>query len=602
VVFVLGSLSYLWTASLVAPLALHGWRSTPYNELADAFLHLRLWVAHLPAHPHGSEPLNPRLRPAVLKRYPDFALKGRYVYLAWGPAPAVVLLIPLHLLGFEPSGGVIILPFAIAGLGFTLAALRTVVRQVSEVPLWMTVLAALTLTYGSILLYLGQHPLVYYQAVAAADCFAMAGVWLAISAVAARSASLWRCGLMSLCFGLATASRPTLGVTTVILVAVYMSLRSTGQARGWVAALVLPIALCFILLAGYDQARFADPLQWGTQYQLNGSYHNSDWGSLGYVPLGLWSYLVTPPHPSVVFPFLSLSVPQLSYPLSLPAHYLASSEETGGLLTISPVIVFLVALPWIWRRRPQLLGPLGGPLLAIGYAGVVCLVFISYEIFATTERYEGDFASLLLLGALSVWLALACATSVRRRRLIAVIGGVLAAWSCLAGIAVGSAALREDPSAWRTAGDIAAPVSTVVAIAVGHPMLAEIYTPNVLRADRSNTDLETNVTGFWLTAHDEAEIVIVSPGDRKVALAGTIFQGPAKSMHPAIRIVGPSRTTQIVRVPAEQTEITIPIDLHRGINRLFVSPEAAGRSASTPESEPPSNAVTVLIGLRILSR
>jgi hypothetical protein len=602
-VFALGSLSYLVAASLAAPLALHGGRFSPYNELADAFLHLRLWVAHLPAHPPSGEALDPRLRPAVFKRYYDFALVGRYVYLTWGPAPVLVVLVPLHLLGFEPSGSAILLPFAIAGFGFSLAALRVVIRQIGGVPLWMTVLAGLSLAYGSILLFLTQHPYVYFEAIAAADCFAMAGVWLAISAVAARRPSRSRLGLMSLCFGLATGSRPTLAVTVLILAAVYASLRSIPQRRGWVVALLLPIGICFVLLGGYDQARFGDPLQYGTQYQLNPLYYSGHWGSLTYMPVGLWSYLLTPPHPSVLIPFLSLGVPQASYPLSLPAHYMARSEETGGLLVIGPIVIFLAALPWLWRRRPVLLGPLTGLLLTTAGAGILCLLFMSYEFFGTTERYEGDYTPLLLVGALGAWLALASATSVRRRRLVAALGGVLATWGCLVSIAVAGNELREHPSILRKAVAAGAPLSTVIAMTVGHPMLAEVSTPNVLRGSPGVSDLEANVAWFWLTVHDRAEIVVVSPDDRMATLTGTMLRGAANSpgSRPQLRVAEPSGKIQLVPVPSAESEVRIPIDLSRGVNRLSLSPVTIRPSAVTLEAEPQSNAAVIFYGLHVAS-
>jgi hypothetical protein len=444
---------------------------------------------------------------------------------------------------------------------------------------------------------------VYYEAVAAGYCFAMAGAWLALSAIAARRASLSRLALMSLCFGLATASRPTLGVTVVVLVAVYALLRSTRQARGWVAALALPIAACFALLAGYDQARFGSPLQYGTEDQLNYLYHTSYWGSLSYVPVGLWSYLVTPPHPSILFPFLYITSPQLSYPLSLPAHYLAFSEETGGLLAMSPIVLFLAALPWIWRRRPALLGSLAGLLLAIAGAGVACLLLLSYELFSATERYEGDYTSLLLLGAVAAWLALSSAPSVRRRKLIAAIGGVLATWGCLTGLAVGGGGLQNH-GALRTAVDIGSPLSAAIAALVGHPVIAEIATPNEIGTiEVSSTNLEPNITSFWLTARDRAaEVVIVSPDEREVALAGSVAAGPAigRGVQPDLVLAGSGKAVRVLRPPLQGGALEIPVHLSQGVNRIILSLKR-GHAYTTNVSVPQSNAVLIVSELHILS-
>ncbi len=601
VIFLLVSLTYLWRAALAVPLALHGSHSAPYNELADAFLHFRLWVGHLSARPHGHEPLQPWLRPAVLTRYADFAMSNDYLYLTWGPAPVLVWLVPLHMLGFEPSESVIILPFAIAGLGFSLAALRVIIRQLGGVSWWIAMLAALTLAYCSTAPYLVLRTSVYYEAVAAGYCFTMAGAWLALSAIEAGRPSLLRLALTSLCFGLATASRPTLGVTVVVLVAVYASLRSARQVRGWIVALALPVTACFALLAGYDQARFGNPLQYGTEDQLNYLYHTSYWGSLSYVPVALWSYLVTPPHLSILFPFLYITTPELTYPLSLPAHYLAFSEETGGLLAMSPIVLFLVALPWIWRRRPALLGSLTGPLLAMAGAGIACLLLLSYELISTTERYEGDYTSLVLLGAVAAWLALSSAPSVRRRKLIAAIGGILATWGCLTGLAVGGERLQND-GVLHTATDIGSPISTAIATLVGHPVLAEVYTPDEAGTIETSTNLETNVTSFWLTARDQAaEVVIVSPDEREVALAGRMVVGPAigRGVQPDFVLDGPGQAARVLRAPLQEGELDIPVHLGQGVNRLVLSLKRE-HTYTTTVSEPLSNAVLIVSELHIL--
>ncbi len=589
-VFALAAVTYVWNAALATPLTLHGAQFTPYNELADAFLHFHLWVVHVPVQPPPHEPFDPRLRPALETRYADYSLDGHYLYLPWGPAPVVVLLLPLHLLGFEPSGSVIILPFALAGLGFALAALRVILSKIGAVPLWMCVLCGLTLAYCSVVLYLLQVPTVYYEAIAGGYCFAMAGIWLAVSAVGERRRSPWRLGAMSLCFGLATASRPTLGVTALVLVAVYVLLRPVlarepRRVRS-IVALVLPIAVCVALLGAYNEARFGSPLQYGVEYQLNENYHHAHWGEIGYVPLGMWSYLVTLPHPEALPPFLYLTYPQVSYPLGLPAHYKTFSEETGGLLSMTPIALFLAALPWVWRRRSSSLGPLAGLLLAMALAGAVCLLFLAYDFFATTQRYEVDYTSLLLFGALAAWVALASALRGWRRRLVRIAGGVLAAWSCLVGLAIGSHdGLRQDSGAWQTATDLGEPLSTAIAATAGHPVLAEIDTPHVVYFDpKGFFDLGTRITGIWLGAADQADLTIVSPDQRKASLLARVFAGPGTPAggRLALRIAGPGNTSSVYQLPGGGTEVAMVVHLHGGLNNLVLTPAspAAGEAAA----------------------
>ncbi len=609
-VFLLASAFYLWRAAYLIPLALHGSSSSPYNQLADAFLHLHLWVARAPAGLLNlAEPYNPAQRANLAAAYPDYALYGRNLYLTWGPAPVLVLLVPLHLLGFEPSASVIIAPFAIVGLGFALATLRVIIRQIGDVPQWACVLAALTIAFASVMPFILRFPLVYHEAIAGAYCFAMAGIWLAVTAIVDRRASWRRLAVMSLCFGLAAGSRPTVGLAALLLVPVYLSLRAIRPRRGLLLALLLPVGVCVLLLAVYNQVRFGSPLEYGTRYQLGGNNgYVAHWGALSYLPPGLWGYLFAPPRFSALFPFLNIAIPQLSYPLSLPAHYYPLSEETGGLLAMTPIVVFLVALPWMWRRRPELLGPLSAPLLAMASAGVLILLFLSYEFFATTERYEVDYATLLLFGALAVWLALCVKTQGRRRRLIRVVGGLLAAWSCLTGVAIAYRQVENHFGTWRTLVNIGSPLSTAIVTIAGHPVLAEVYTPNVL----SNTpegygSIGANVTAFWLSAHNQADLTIVSPDSREVKLAGDVTAGPAlrsgASLEALIR--GPGSVSHSYRLPVGGTEARIPLHLNRGVNQLAITPVATAandNSISVPESvpEPESLALMAITNLHLL--
>ncbi len=603
-VFLLGASFYFWRATYATPLALHGGESSPYNELADAFLHLRLWVVHVPQAALGpGNPYNPAQRSAFLLGYPDYSLYGHYLYISWGPVPVLVLLVPLHLLGFEPSASVIMTPFVIVGLGFALAALRVIVRKIGEVRLWMCILAAFTLACASVIPYILRFPLVYHEEIAGGYCFAMAGIWLGVSAVVDRRASPMRLTLMSLCIGLATGSRVTLGVMALLLVAVYVSLRTTRPRRGLLVALGTPFAVCVLLLAAYNQARFGSVLENGVRYQINGiSTYTAHFGELSFLAPGLWSYLIAPPRLVALFPFFLINYPQVSYPLELPAHYIVLSEETGGLLTMAPIAIFLVALPWIWRRRPAALGPLAPFLLAMAVAGLICMTFVSYEIYISTERYETDYMTLLLFGALAAWLALSGEAHGRRRRLIRVGGGLLAAWSCLTGMATGLEELQRRPNAWRTMVNLSSPLSTAIAVVAGHAILAEVSGGIAQRAAPTYTNLGTEATGFSLTAGSQTELTIISPESREIMLVADVSAGPALGAGGSLqaRIVGPGHVSHSYRMPVGGEEARIPIRVSTGVNRLVVSPVASAEHRfNRPEPESESQALMTFTHLSL---
>ncbi len=600
-VFLLASVFYVWRATLASPLDLYGGGESQYNQFADALLHLHLWVVHVPDSALGGNQYNPAQRSAFLFNYPDYSLYGHYLYITWGTVPAVVLLVPLHLLGFEPSASVISTPFAVVGLGFALAALRVILREIGNVSLWMCVLAALTLACASTVPFLLRFPLVYHEELAAAYCFSMASVWLILRMVVDRRASLKRVALASLCIGLAAGSRIPLTLLALLLVPAYGALRSMHPRRQLIVALVAPLGACIVLLLLYNQARFGNPLEYGVRYQINGpSTYNAHFGEIGFLAPGLWAYLFAPPRLIAIFPFLQTTYPQTSYPFGLPAHYASLSEETGGLFTMAPIAIFLLALPWLWRRRPALLGPLAPLLSTMALSAIGVMLFVAYEIYISTERYEADYMTLLLFGAIAAWLVLSTATRGRRRQLIRVGGAMLAVWSCATGFAISVAEIESHRGIWRAAVSLGSPLSTAMAAIAGHPVLAELNAPTFERSPPSYSNIGTEATGFSLTATSEVDLTIVSPDSRIATLLANLSAGPALggARFLEVHLSGAARASYGTRVSVGG-RVRIPVYLRRGVNQLALS--AVEGATNTSQTEPESQVLAVFTQLSLAS-
>ena len=595
IVFVLAALFYLWTAGTTSPLALDGADGDPYNRLADAFLHRHLSVGYAPAEllrlPDPYDPVqNAPFRAAY--GIHDLALYDGRLYETWGPAPVLVLLVPLRLLGFAPSSSLTTAMFAIAGLGFALATLRVVLRQIGGVPVWMCVLAALALACSTAVPFILRRPAVYEEAIAAGYCFAAAGIWLVASTLVDRAASVWRLALMSLSFGLAAGSRPVLGALALALVPVYRCLRGAVPPRRLLAALLGPIGLCGAALLAYNAARFGHPLEVGQSYVLAGyNPRTVRYADPGYVAPGLWFYLLSPPRPTTLFPFIVLTPPPISYPGGVPAGY-TGLEITGGLLPMTPILLLIAALPWIWRQRSAPLGPLPLALVVLIVAGVAGLLFLSFEFFGTTQRYEVDFAPLFLIAAIAAWLALSDAARGARRRLVRVGGAILIVWGCITGLAISftgyyNGLAASHPGTWHFLEDLGSPVSTAIAIVAGRPVLADVSSPNLVQVSAVRyTSLGAGVTGFSLGAADQATLTIVSPDSRRAALVVTAMRGPAIGRHASLEVVlrGPGRESHAYAIRAARTDVPLrlPVQLGRGLNRIVLSPLASASKQPGP--------------------
>jgi hypothetical protein len=600
-VFLVAVALYLWIAGTSTPLGFSAGPSDPYNQLASAFLHFHLDVGRAPSELlRLSNPYNPAENNSIQIRYGlhDYALYHEHLYLTWGPAPVVAGLLPFHLLGLEPSPSLTAAVYAISGFGFSLATLRVILRQIKSETLWIAALAALVLMLSSAVPFMLRRPAVYEEAIIGGYCFAMAGIWLATSAVVKRAAGMWRLVIMSLCFGFAGGSRPTLWLTGLILVPVFFRLRGTRPATKLAAGLLIPVCGCFLLILAYNQARFGKPLEVGSNYVLAGFEPREEhYGKLGYLLPGAWFYALSPPRPTIQFPFIAFSPHPVSYPGRLPSGYF-TEEPTGGLLYTTPIIFFLVALPWLQRYRRKLLGSVGAPLLLVAGAGGGILLFLSYEIFSTTERYEGDFATLLLFGALAAWLALSEHLRGRRRWIVRTGGALLAVWGCVVGLAVSFTGYNNllemnHPGTWSTLEKLTSPISDLLAKAEDHPVIVSVTAPHLNPVTHKGyTSLGVTGIGGSLFIGDRAEILIGSPDGRMATLllsaaratgvAGEARLGAGAS---GLLLEPSGRPKRVYQVPPRGGLVRIPVELHEGVNRMALSAVGPLQGTAIPVSE-----------------
>ena len=112
---------------------------------------------------------------------------------------------------------------------------------------------------------------------------------------------------------------------------------------------------------------------------------------------------------------------------------------------------------------------------------LVLAIFVSLLFWGATERYEVDFAWMLALAAVVVWLALALRLRAASAWRLAVqtVGVVVIAWSVGFSLAISLAGyydtLKGDtPRHLPGAGRLGSPVQTAAAMAAGKPLMLEI--------------------------------------------------------------------------------------------------------------------------------
>jgi hypothetical protein len=482
---------YWWTANTsYFPLKVGAGVQDRYNLLTDGFLHGQLSLrveppAGLLALPNPYDPVanqpyqNMAYGGSAPGFYHDVSLYKGGFYLYFGPTPVVTLFAPFRVLGLGPiSEALAVFVYSCVGLLFALLLLRFLVgRYVPETPRWAKLLGTLAVAAGGALPFLLRWATTHEVAISAGFAFLFAALYLFATGALGARPSLRRMALGSLCLGLSLGARPNLVLAVAVPLVLWVSLaRRDHLSGGWARlrpalALLGPLLTCGVLLLAYNKLRFDSFTEFGQAYQLGGADPATLMSyKLANMAPGLYFLLLAPSRLTHAFPYFHLPPPP-NYPGRLPSStYGYGIEMTGGLLSNVPVTLGVLALPLLWRRRTvsREAALVTGGLLTIG---LLTTAVVSFANPGVSMRYEVDFATTVVVGALMCWFAMLRATRANRTSytLASTALIVLAVWGILYGVAIGFTgyydALRVlHPHTYNSLAHYLRPVPTVLFI------------------------------------------------------------------------------------------------------------------------------------------
>ena len=429
----------------------------------------------------------------------------------------------------------------------------------------------------------------------------MAGLYLMVTAVLGPALRRWRMIAGSLCLGLALGGRPTLAVggAVALAVALWEYRRRTGTYRLRASRTTLtllayalgPFVVCGLLLALYNYVRFGGFTNFGERLELAGiEQTKTRFYSLAYVIPGLASYLLLPARVVLAFPHAFLRT-SASLPFALPSGYAGgpslAGEPTGGVFTTMPITLLLpAALPalWIWHRPGERRPVVAATGLAL--LGLSVVVLVSWALFGTTERYEVDFVTLLLLPAFLVWAILLARARPRSaaRRLWAVAGIVLT----LIGAAIGTAISftgysdllhLEHPGTFDALEDVTAPLATVATMIRGSPRIARIDDGSLpVTSYNGKINFSEDHASAYL-GNQPLSLSVLSPGSRTTAIYAAVSPGPGAPALSSVK-VRVSLQGRSTIVPLRANVLRLPVSLHWGLNRVRVTLASPATSAT----------------------
>lgn len=602
-VLVLALAFYMWTAASTYPFTFPSMDTGDfYNELTTAFLHGRTYLPLTPPTGllHLANPYDPAQNAVYAAPFHDLVLYHGHFYSQWGPTPVLTLFAPFRITGLRMSESFAVALYGFVGLVCSVLLLRALLTHlVPGAPRWLLPLAAAGLALTNVLPFLLRRPLWYEVAIASGYCFEMAGIWLMVTSVLGPELRRWRMIGGSLCLGLAIGGRPTLAVggTVAIAAALWEHKRRTSSYRLDLSSDTLkllssalgPLVLCGILLGLYNYVRFGGFTNFGERYELAGiDQTNAPFYKFAWIPPGLFTYLLLPVRVALTFPHFFLQNAG-NDPFSLPRGYAggAIAEPTGGVFTTMPITLLLLGLPFMWWKRRNVERR---PLVAatgLVIMGLVIVALVSWALFGTTERYEVDFVSLLLIPAFLVWAMLLARARPKTtaRRIVAGVGIILTLVGAVVGAGIGITGYYdylklEHPSTFSALEDVSAPVATLATMIGGKPQIARIDDgPLPVTPEGSTFGFSQDHASAWLGSVP-LSLTVLSPDSRRTAIFVTVSPGagapPLSSVAIRVSSSGRSAVTPLIGRRAR-----LPVSLHWGLNRIRIT--VAGTATSTQE-------------------
>ena len=370
---------------------------SPYIQQFDAFLKGQL---HLDVEPSEGlmsieNPYNPASRTGIECLFDRAYFEGKY-YSYFGVAPLLTVYLPYYLFtGNLPSDSTVSGVFSVIIALFLPLAVVEWAEYRNKIRPWLSAVAAVAAYFAtSVLLIQRGRAQFYYIACIAGMAFASAYLYfvakyLNTSKSAAKYILLFLAGAS---FALGFLSRLNsivpVGIATVTFVAIYgiksIKSKKIGKYISEMAVLALPVAASIVFSLWYNNARFGDPLQFGTDYQLtvaDTSYYKLS--TVGIFP-SVIHYFLQPFSFSEFFPYFGITRTVISdY-----GKYVYIDANFG--IMVYPLMLSLFFVPYLLKGKR--LSREGKAMLSVSTLSLFLTAFINFCLGGVIFRYTADIA------------------------------------------------------------------------------------------------------------------------------------------------------------------------------------------------------------------
>ena len=334
----------------------------------------------------------------------DAALYNNHYYVYFGILPALILLVPFHLITgifMQTATGVLI--FSLLSLLLIAMLIKELFKKYfSELPFKLLFFSNAILLFGSMIIWINVAPRFYELVNIAGLYFVLQGMYLFVTCEKDNSISSKRIFLGALCLALAVACRPTTLIASIFTIPFIIKFikQEKGNKNECIKnaiAFIVPYVVVGILMMLYNYVRFGSIFEFGAKYQLTMNDMRNLKNRLCTVPLGFIYNLFNIPTVIGAFPFMQVN----SNIFEIFSYYYIE-DMPGGVFILSPIAFFCIfgIKKFLKVSENKELKKLVISLLIIGIILNIIIVMQA----GSTGRYLLDFAIYFVLAGILVFL------------------------------------------------------------------------------------------------------------------------------------------------------------------------------------------------------
>lgn len=324
--------------------------------------------------------------------------KGKY-YSYFGILPALILLVPFHLI----TGKYMIMSIAILIFSLmTIWSLKELIKNIFEryfrnIPFRFMIYAMLILLFGSQILILNGRPKFYELAVISGLFFATTGINFLFMSIRKTEVNYKYIFLSSLFLSLSVACRPTMLLTSLIALPVFIkifikNLKEKKNVYKIIASIGIPYLLIGSLLMYYNYIRFESIFEFGASYQLTVNDMSSLKNRFITIGIGIVCNLFGIPKFTTSFPFITTNNDVLTF-----YGYYYKEDMIGGLFILVPICFSIFSLIKIWKKSEN--KETCYAILTFGLVGLIISI-ISIMMAGSLQRYLVDYGWMLIIAGI----------------------------------------------------------------------------------------------------------------------------------------------------------------------------------------------------------